>query len=203
MSAERRDLPAVVGTAPPATTSAVSSSVVVPAMIAAAGDHAAKRFQDFFSVPIDNDNTAMAYYRAVCSFFAWLEQHGMIRELVDIEPLHVAAYIKTLKVSDPGNRAVKERAAANPTRKQNRACQSPRRIAGSGQARFPRGDTIFHAPQRFKCIGEIPTSIWTRRTNPLPLLSRKCGQRSAETHETRRQNHAPRTLPLAVPSNHY
>jgi hypothetical protein len=53
----------------------------------------------------------VAYYRAVCSFFAWLEQHG-IGGLVDIEPFHVAAYIKALKVSDAGNPAVKERAAA-------------------------------------------------------------------------------------------
>jgi hypothetical protein len=83
----------------------------------------------------------------------------------------------------------------------NRACQSPQQIAGSGQARFPRGDTIFHARQRFKCIGEIPTSIWTRRTDPLRPAAEKT--RPAETHETRRQNHAPRTLPRAVLSNHY
>jgi len=43
--------------------------------------------------------------------FAWLEQHG-IGGLVDIEPFHVAAYIKALKVSDADNPAVKERAAA-------------------------------------------------------------------------------------------
>jgi integrase/recombinase XerD len=62
----------------------------------------------------------MAYYRAVCSFFAWLEQHG-IGGLVDIEPFHVAAYIKALKVSDAGNPGVKERAAARPTVKQHLA----------------------------------------------------------------------------------
>jgi integrase len=55
----------------------------------------------------------MAYYRAVCLFFAWLEQHG-IAELPDIEPFHVAAYIKSLKVSEPGDRSVKQRAAARP-----------------------------------------------------------------------------------------
>jgi site-specific recombinase XerD len=120
VSGGREQLPAVVDIAPPATASTIGSSVVVPAMVADAGDHAAKRFQDFFDVPIENDNTAMAYYRAVSSFFVWLEEHG-IRELVDIEPLHVAAYIKTLKVSEPGNRTVKERAAANPTRKQHLA----------------------------------------------------------------------------------
>ena len=67
--------------------------------------------------------------RAVCSFFAWLEQHG-IGGLVDIEPFHVAAYIKALKVSDAGNPAVKERAAARPTVKQHFA--AIRMLRGSG-----------------------------------------------------------------------
>jgi site-specific recombinase XerD len=120
VSAERRNLPAVVETATPVTTSTLHSALVVPAMIADAGDRAARRFLDFFAASINNDNTRMAYYRAVCSFFAWLEQHG-IGGLVDIEPFHVAAYIKALKVSDAGNPAVKERAAARPTVKQHLA----------------------------------------------------------------------------------
>jgi hypothetical protein len=48
--------------------------------------HAARRFLEFFAAEINNDNTRMAYYRAVCSFFAWLDQHR-ISELADIEPL--------------------------------------------------------------------------------------------------------------------
>ena len=51
----------------------------------------------------------MAYYRAVCNFFAWLEQHGIV-ELVDIEPIHVAAYVEALQAS-----------AAKPTVKQHLA----------------------------------------------------------------------------------
>jgi site-specific recombinase XerD len=82
-----------------------------------AGDHASRRFLDFFAASIENDNTRMAYYRAVCSFFAWLEQHD-IGELVDIEPFHVAAYLKALRVSEPGDRNVRQRAAARPTVKQ-------------------------------------------------------------------------------------
>jgi hypothetical protein len=106
VSAERSPLPAVVETAAPVTTSTVHSALVVPAMIADAGDRAARRFLDFFAASIENVNTRMAYYRAVCSFFAWLEQHG-IGGLIDIEPFHVAAYIKSLKVSDASNPAVK------------------------------------------------------------------------------------------------
>src|ERR1700730_1781381 len=96
------------------------SSLVVPAMIAEAGDRAARRFLDFFAASIENDNTRMAYYRAVCSFFAWLEQHG-IGGLPEFAPFPFAAYIKALKVSEAGNPAVKERAAARPTVKQHLA----------------------------------------------------------------------------------
>jgi site-specific recombinase XerD len=120
VSAERRNVPAVVEAATPVTTSTIESSLVVPAMIANAGDRAARRFLDFFAASIENDNTRMAYYRAVCSFFAWVEQHG-IGGLFDIEPFHVAAYLKALTVSDAGNPAVKECAAAKPTVKQHLA----------------------------------------------------------------------------------
>jgi site-specific recombinase XerD len=120
VSAERRNLPAVVEAAATVTTPTLHGSLVVPAMIANAGNRAARRFLDFFAASIENDNTRMAYYRAVGSFFAWLEQHG-IGGLVDIEPFHVAAYIKALRVSDTGNPGVKERAAARPTVKQHLA----------------------------------------------------------------------------------
>jgi site-specific recombinase XerC len=37
----------------------------------------------------------MAYYRDVTEFFAWVEHHK-IGQLVDIEPLHVVAYVEAL-----------------------------------------------------------------------------------------------------------
>jgi integrase/recombinase XerD len=67
--------------------------MAVPAIVADAGDHAARRFLEFFAATIRNKNTRMAYYRAVTEFFAWVERHG-IGQLVDIEPLHVATYIE-------------------------------------------------------------------------------------------------------------
>ena len=120
MSGDRSGLPAVVKHGAPVTTATLSSSLIVPSMIAEAGDRAARRFLDFFAASIENDNTRLAYYRAACSFFAWLEQHG-IGELADIEPFHVAAYLKALKVSDAGDRAIKQRDAAKPTVKQHLA----------------------------------------------------------------------------------
>jgi site-specific recombinase XerD len=76
------------------------------------------RFQplDYHSAP----RAKLAYCRAVCSFSAWLEQHG-IGEFADIEPFHVAANIKALKLSEPGDRAVRERAASRPNVKQELA----------------------------------------------------------------------------------
>jgi site-specific recombinase XerD len=120
VSGDRVNVPAVVETVGPITTSTLTISLAVPAIIAGAGNRASRRFLDFFAASIDNDNTRLAYYRAVCSFFAWVEQHG-IGGLDDIEPFHVAAYLKALKVSEAGNRAVRERAAAKPTVKQHLA----------------------------------------------------------------------------------
>ena len=69
---------------------------VVPAIVAAAGDGAARRFLEFFAVTIDNPNTRAAYFHACRRFFAWCDRREDIDELVDIEPMHVAAYIRGL-----------------------------------------------------------------------------------------------------------
>jgi site-specific recombinase XerD len=98
VSAERRNVSAVVETAAPVKPSSFRSTLAVPAAIARVGDHAARRFLEFFAAQICNKNTRMAYYRAVCSFFACIEQHR-IGELADIEPVHVAAYIERLQTT--------------------------------------------------------------------------------------------------------
>ncbi len=85
-------LPAAPSTVPGAT----AGSLVVPTIIAHAGHLAARRFLEFFAATIRNKNTRMAYYRAVVQFFAWCDQHRL-GQLVDIEPLHVAAYIEALQ----------------------------------------------------------------------------------------------------------
>ena len=82
MSGEHQNVPAVVETAAPVRSPGVRSRLAVPAVIAGAGDHAARRFLEFFAATIRNKNTRMAYYRAACHFFAWVEQH-QIGELAD------------------------------------------------------------------------------------------------------------------------
>ena len=73
----------------------VAASIVVPRVIADAGDQAARRFLEFFAATIRNKNTRMAYYRACRRFFAWCDRHE-IGEIADIEPLHVATYVEAL-----------------------------------------------------------------------------------------------------------
>jgi integrase/recombinase XerD len=70
-------------------------SVVVPAIVAAGGDKAARRFLEFFAVTIENPNTRQAYFHACRRFFDWCDHKGL-DELAAIEPMHVAAYIRGL-----------------------------------------------------------------------------------------------------------
>lgn len=82
----------------------------VPALIAEAGDRAAWRFVEFFTVNIRNKNTRAAYGRAAAGFLAWCEGRG-IRSLAAVQPVHVAAYIEGL-----------ERHLSAPSVKQHLAC---------------------------------------------------------------------------------
>src|SRR4051795_5358040 len=68
---------------------------VVPALIADAGDRAARRFFEFFTANIPNPNTRAAYAQAVAQFARWCEDRKLT--LRAIEPIAVAAYIEQLK----------------------------------------------------------------------------------------------------------
>jgi site-specific recombinase XerD len=74
------------------------TGTLVPAQIAAAGDHARRRFFEFFTANIRNRNTRAAYARAVAQFFRWCEVRGLA-ELGRLEPVHVAAYVEQLGTS--------------------------------------------------------------------------------------------------------
>ena len=50
---------------------ALAGTTVVPAIVADAGNAAAKRFLEFFAVTIRNKNTRTAYLHAASRFFAW------------------------------------------------------------------------------------------------------------------------------------
>lgn len=67
----------------------------VPAVINAAGEHAAYRFLEFFTAQIRNPNTRRAYVRAVGEFCVWLEAQGA-PSITAVGSIHVAAYVEEL-----------------------------------------------------------------------------------------------------------
>src|SRR6266852_1067598 len=85
MKADLESLPVVLLTA---------SDAVVPALAAARGRHAGRRFVEFFTANIRNPNTRKAYYRSAWEFFDWCDRAGF--GLLDIEPVHVAAWLEEL-----------------------------------------------------------------------------------------------------------
>jgi len=66
----------------------------LPPVIAAAGEHASRRFIEFFTANIRNRNTRQAYARAARRFFDWCAAHGLALE--QLEPMLVASYIEEL-----------------------------------------------------------------------------------------------------------
>jgi integrase/recombinase XerD len=80
---------------PPAIRSA--GAVLVPAVIADAGDRAARRFLEFFTANIRNPNTRAAYATAVGLFMRWCEDNRL--SLHDLEPVTVSAYVEQLMLT--------------------------------------------------------------------------------------------------------
>jgi site-specific recombinase XerD len=82
--------------------------LVVPELVARAGNRATRRFLEFFTANIRNPNTRLAYARAASQFLAWCEEHGL-HQLEAIEPMVVASYIEHHPGSPP---SVKQHLAA-------------------------------------------------------------------------------------------
>jgi integrase/recombinase XerD len=77
-----------------------TASPSLPPMIARAGEKAAWRYVEFFTVNIRNVNTRAAYGRAAATFMRWCEKCGL-SELHQVQPIHVAAYIEQLQLAAP------------------------------------------------------------------------------------------------------
>ncbi len=85
-------------------------NISLPTLIIDAGKPTTKRFIEFFTANIRNPNTREAYGRAVRDFFAWCDEH-QIGPLIDIDALHVAAYIEQM-TQEKAAQTVKQRLAA-------------------------------------------------------------------------------------------
>jgi integrase/recombinase XerD len=75
-----------------------SSAPKLPALIDRAGERAAWRFVEFFTVNIRNRNTRAAYGQAAGAFLRWCECRcrGIMR-IEDVRPVHVAGYIEQMQ----------------------------------------------------------------------------------------------------------
>ena len=90
--------------------SIISPTLAVPVVFAGPAP-ATKRFWEFFTTQISNDNTRKAYFNAVRQFSAWCQSRD-ISELPQIEPMHVAAYLKVLEHDGLSAPTIKQHLAA-------------------------------------------------------------------------------------------
>ena len=88
-----------------------SRSALLPALIHNDGPQASRRYLEFFAAQLRNANTRAAYARAATRFFAWCQNAAGVDQLIQIEPIHVAAWIegRAAEVSAP---TVKQELAA-------------------------------------------------------------------------------------------
>jgi site-specific recombinase XerD len=86
------------------------SGAAVPALVAAAGERASRRFLEFFAANIRNPHTRRAYGRAAEDFLAWCAAAG-VPSIAAIQTVHVATWIEasTRELAAP---SVKQRLAA-------------------------------------------------------------------------------------------
>lgn len=77
------------------TVSAPVVSLVLPSLIAAAGEDAQRHTLEFFTARLPNAHTREAYGRAVARFCAWCDTHGV--ELAAISAPIVAVYVQSLQ----------------------------------------------------------------------------------------------------------
>jgi len=63
------------------------------ALIAAAGDQAARRFLEFFAATIRNPHTRRAYGCAVTELLTWCDDQG-VPSVANLQSLHVAAWVE-------------------------------------------------------------------------------------------------------------
>jgi len=69
---------------------------LLPARLFAPTPKAAQRVVEFFTAQINNDHTRKAYLNAARRFAAWCDSHGLL-DLAQVQPFHVAAFVKELQ----------------------------------------------------------------------------------------------------------
>jgi site-specific recombinase XerD len=90
--------------------SPIKGKISLPSLISSAGERAGVRYMEFFAANIRNPHTRRAYARAVKDFLAWCEDAG-VRSIVQVQPLHVAAWVE-LQTREHAPPTAKQRLAA-------------------------------------------------------------------------------------------
>jgi site-specific recombinase XerD len=72
------------------------SPSLIPARLFAPTPKAARRVLEFFTAQINNDHTRKAYLNATRRFAEWCDGHDL-SELADVQPFHVAAFVKDMQ----------------------------------------------------------------------------------------------------------
>ena len=90
---------------------ATTGELPVPALIAAAGEDAARHFVNFFIASIRNPHTRRAYARHVRNFMDWCEARG-VSDVRGIATPHVSAYIELMSRSALEAASVKQSLSA-------------------------------------------------------------------------------------------
>jgi site-specific recombinase XerD len=80
----------------PAAGNPTLPQVVLPAILADAGEDAVTRFVEYFTAHIRNPHTRRAYFRNAVAFLRWCEHRG-VHALKDVKPVLVAGYIEQLQ----------------------------------------------------------------------------------------------------------
>ncbi len=83
----------------------------MPALIAAAGEDAARHFINFFIASIRNRHTRRSYARQAELFLSWCQARGL-RDVREVRTEHVAAYIELLSRSELEAASVKQALSA-------------------------------------------------------------------------------------------
>ena len=109
----------------------------IPALIAAAGDKAGLRFVECFPPRSATRRSRRAYVRAVSGFLDWCYEHGMV-SVIDVEPLHVAAWLEQQTKAGQSAPSVKQRGSAIPFRTVGSYSSSPSRSRASSCPGFMR-----------------------------------------------------------------
>ena len=78
----------------PSPFPALPVPLVVPSLIASAGEHATRRYAEFFTAHIRNANTRRAYATAVNQFADWCDRYGL--RLEQLEPVVIATYVEAI-----------------------------------------------------------------------------------------------------------